>query len=123
VLGRVVGSSVALSTTGHMVRAAWLDLATRYEFIRLGEFVVMPNHVHGIIWVCAAPGSDHAPQPLTDVICRFKTGTTYLHRGRLWQRSFHDHAIRNERELERIREYVRLNPARWTEDRFHPGGP
>jgi len=69
---------------------------------------------------------------LSDMVHRFKTLTTKRYtdgvkerewpafRGRLWQRNYYDHVIRNERELDKIREYIATNPLRWALDRENP---
>ena len=111
----------------------WLDLAVRYPFVEQDSFVVMPNHLHGI--VCLR--SDHErditiERLLGQVVGRFKGMSTRFYcegvrrdgwppfQTRLWQRGYYDRVIRNERELQAIREYIDLNPIRWESDRLNP---
>lgn len=103
-----------------MVREEWTALPNRFVRLELDEFVVMPDHLHGIVTV--PESSEFA---LTDVIRAFKSLTTlrYIHGVReegwppferqLWQRSFHDRGVRDEQALREMREYIRTNPVCW----------
>jgi putative transposase len=123
-----------------LVEETWLWLAEQYEFVRLDEFVVMPNHLHGIIVVRharrgasrsaptrAAP--THAPKrkPLGQLVGAFKTVSTKRIneiRGTpgapVWQRNYYERVIRNDEELNRVRQYTIDNPAHWEEDPENP---
>lgn len=85
----------------------------------------MPNHVHGIVWLNPADGGI-APT-LGKVIGYFKFEAAKAcaiscgaQRLQLWQRGYHDHIIRNEKDLLRIREYIRWNPLNWERDTENP---
>ena len=132
------------------VESAWHSVLDIFGNIELDEFVVMPNHIHGILWI-KGEGSyrlhprtwknldrrdGQLPIPtmaypkyetLSHIIGAFKTtGATRVNKLRgqigmaVWQKSFYDRIIRNDRELERIRQYIRNNPIRWEEDRDNP---
>jgi putative transposase len=157
--GQVVHDEMQLNDAGKMVYDVWNDLPAFYPGVQTDAFIVMPNHIHGIIIlvgadprVCpaqpsvgvgprACPGQpQELGQPqgvaptlgLPDVVHRFKTMTTKRYadgvkrlgwepfRGRLWQRNYYEHIIRNEESLNRIREYVLTNPMRWALDRENP---
>jgi REP element-mobilizing transposase RayT len=165
--GQVVHDEMQLNDAGKMVYDIWNDLPAFYPGVQTDAFIVMPNHIHGIIIlvgadprVCPAQPSigvgpraypDSGPracpgqpqemgQPqgvaptlgLPDVVHRFKTMTTKRYadavkrlgwepfRGRLWQRNYYEHIIRNEESLNRIREYILTNPMRWALDRENP---
>lgn len=135
---------------GRMVTNIWRQLESKYPQIRLDEFVVMPNHIHGIIVIDVVVGADQrvcpndaggtgkgeqagSPQPpLGTIIQWFKTMTTnYYIRGirnnawrpfpgRFWQRNYYERIIRNENEMNRIRQYITGNPARWDRDHNNP---
>jgi len=134
------------------VESAWYSLLDVFANIELDEFVVMPNHNHGILWIIGEgayrlhPGtwkndgicSGQLPAPtdhpkfetISNIIGAFKTtAATRINKLRrtpgltVWQKSFHDRIIRNEHELERIREYIRNNPIRWVEDHDNPINP
>ncbi|MEX1254510.1 MAG: transposase [Dehalococcoidia bacterium] len=142
----VVEGAMRLSHLGSEVEAAWSELPSHYPMVDLDAFVVMPNHVHGVIVLLdgAAPEEDlvgaglrpsrqaapTCPHTLPEVIRAFKSfsarrtnalrGTTGAH---VWQRNYYERVVRSERELERIREYIENNPAQWENDREHPSGP
>jgi REP element-mobilizing transposase RayT len=132
-LGRVEDGRLTLSDAGRMIDAQWRDLARRYPFVALDRHIVMPNHVHGIVGLRADRRTGVAiTETLGSVIRRFKALTTRLYcdgvrrhgwrrfDGRLWQRGFYDRVIRNDRELNAIREYIDQNPARWERDSLNP---
>jgi putative transposase len=146
--GEVVDGVVRLNDAGLMVQAVWEDLPSHYAGIDPDALVVMPNHIHGIIALLgtgprATPTSEGQPQrvaptrnaakmSLSDVIHRFKTLTTkrYIEgvkrflwasfATRFWQRNYFEHIIRDEESLQRIRQYIHENPARWIFDRENP---
>ena len=90
----------------------------------------MPNHVHGIIIIDKPDGDDDdgpnqfGPQSknLASIVRGYKIGVTKYARQHnqpfKWQARYHDHVIRNDREYERIRQYIDENPERWEEDRY-----
>jgi len=86
----------------------------------------MPNHIHGILIINKRDGASPSPT-LNQIIGFFKSKSVieYLKyikendfnlSGQIWQRSFHDHIIRNDKSLNNIREYIRNNPATWDND-------
>jgi REP element-mobilizing transposase RayT len=88
------------------------DLHTAYDIDR---FVVMPNHIHGIL-----AHATSEPTALSTVVGLFKSRTSRSAGLPLWQRSYHDRVIRNDRELVAYREYIETNPLRWAHDRENP---
>jgi len=160
--GQVVHDEMQLNDAGKMVYDVWNDLPAFYPGVQTDAFIVMPNHIHGIIILVGAdprvcpnadprvcPNADPRACPgqpqklgepqevapmlgLPDVVHRFKTMTTKRYadgvkrlgwkpfRGRLWQRNYYEHIIRNEESLNRIREYILTNPMRWELDRKNP---
>src|SRR4030042_900894 len=114
-----------------VVEEAWRWLADWYDFVELDQYVVMPNHFHGII-VIGDPrrgGSRTAPtngpkrKTLGRLVGAFKTVSTKRineMRGTpglpVWQRNYYEHVIRDEDELNAIRRYIADNPTRWEED-------
>ena len=138
--GRVVNDKMAANRLGAVVEDCWRRLPDHYENVVLDAFVLMPNHVHGVIIIGdgttdvgaglqpvlpAAVGSRRHGVP--EIVRAFKTfsarkinemrGST----GTLvWQRGFYDHVIRGERELDRVRTYIMDNPRRWAEDADNP---
>ncbi len=116
IFGAVVDEEVRLSAAGRVVAAEWRQIGIRWSTARLDAFVVMPNHLHGILW------RDRAGQdpPLPTMVGLFKSGASRRLGRSIWQRSFHDRIIRNETELQALREYITENPVRWAVDRENP---
>jgi putative transposase len=121
VLGDVAGEQMSLSSSGEIVRALWQSLPERRQGVSLDEFVIMPNHLHGIVNLAESDA------PLPSIIGAFKRVSTKAINvasatpgWRLWQRSFHEHVIRDEPARDRIREYIQNNPLKWHIDRENP---
>ncbi len=134
-----------MNDAGNMVYQIWEQFPKRFPTITLDAFVVMPNHIHGIIWIVEAqfiaPHSltrldntshidqgviNHAPT-LGKIIRTFKALSTRLIRKNdstefAWQRNYHERVIRNDNELDWIREYIVSNPLQWALDRENPEG-
>jgi len=135
--GRVMNGEMRLNDAGRMVLAEWNRLPERFPRVVLDAFVVMPNHVHGILVITdpaptvgATVGATLVVAPTVgNIIGAFKSRVTveYIRgvktsgwpsfRGRLWQRNYYEHIIRNERALNAIRPYIMENPRRWHRDR------
>ena len=138
VFGEVVDGQMRLNEAGRMVQADWQRTAEIRPRVDLDAFVVMPNHVHGIIVLTAGcrgtlqrapthtvgqfgkPTSDSVPT----IVRLFKSATTCRineMRGTpgapVWQRNYYEHIIRDDAALQRIREYVASNPVQWDLDR------
>jgi REP element-mobilizing transposase RayT len=137
--GRVRDGKMHLNEAGQMVWEEWNSLPTRFARIILDAFMVMPNHIHGIIIITASaepgahtPGREGAAPSLGQIIGPLKSRTTVEYgRGvrtkgwprfsrRLWQRNYYEHIIRTEDSLNRIRQYILENPLRWHLDRDNP---
>lgn len=139
-LGDVVDEKMQLNAAGNIVLDCWKDLANHYERIEQDAFIVMPNHVHGIIVIRDSENTGgpklqragYKPAPthghtLSEVVRGFKTfSARRLNQLRnrvgqpVWQRNYYEHVIRNEQTLTAVREYILNNPAKWAEDRENP---
>ena len=123
VLGRVVDGEVYLSRAGRIVEEEWLLTAERRPYVMLGSYVIMPNHVHGLIVIQERLRDGPAGRrqhSLSSIVGAFKAAAsrrvgaiTGQQDRTLWQRSYHERIVRNHQELGRIREYIAANPARW----------
>jgi putative transposase len=121
----------------------WQRIPRHFPFVELDEWIVMPNHMHGILVLVdharganASPGgnipSHQRPSgppsgSLGAIVGNFKSVVTRrINRIRktpgvpIWQRNYYERVIRNERELAAIRQYIRDNPRNWAEDRENP---
>jgi REP element-mobilizing transposase RayT len=125
--GQVVEGEMHRNEWGDCVARGWQWLAHQYPYVDLDEWIVMPNHLHGIIVITdGRGGSRTAPtkrKTLGSLVGAFKTVSTEdvnQLRGTpartLWQRDFYDHIVRNEDELNKIREYIRTNSLQWASD-------
>ncbi len=133
-LGDVSDTEMQLNDCGSIAHDAWIDLPNHYPNVEMDEFVVMPNHVHGIIIIMdhdetfAGAGSEPAPTmvkryPLSEIVRSFKTFSARrinelrgTHGCPVWQRNYYEHIIRNEKELIAIRGYIVNNPSKWSAD-------
>ena len=132
--GELLEGQMIANGSGRAVGEGWEWLARQYRHVDLDEWVVMPNHLHGIVVITGAPrgGSRTAPtpirrKPLGGLIGAFKTVSTQRVNALrqcpgqlLWQRNYYEHIIRNAAELTRIREYIANNPLQWALDRENP---
>ena len=96
-----------------------LQLQSHYQSVYIDKYVVMPNHVHMIL---VLDGMDNPP--VTQIIGQLKVGITKeirkIHPNMdIWQRSFHDHIIRNQAGYDKIWTYIENNPLKWEEDCFY----
>lgn len=148
--GTVVDSVLELSEIGKIAHRCWAAIPEHFPSVILGEFVIMPNHLHGIVVIDKenAIADDnpvetlHAtslrpnetnkfmskispkPQSLPAVIRSFKSAVTYSVRQTdpdfAWQPRYHDRIIRDQPEHERITSYIQNNPKNWQEDNLFP---
>ena len=128
----IIDSFVRLSEIGEIINTCWNSIPTHYPDVILHEFVVMPNHIHGIIEITKPivrvenfqPLQSHRYQHVTSrsiasIVRGFKIGTTKQIGYSVWQRNYYDHVIRNDAEYRRIAQYIENNPANWGKDRFY----
>jgi REP element-mobilizing transposase RayT len=147
--GGIAGDVMELSAAGRKVAEVWNGLSGRFPHVMTDEFVVMPNHVHGIIFIVGAPlaapcffsefqskhqgAASSAPTPtpnaptLGQIMRVFKSLSAIsvnriLDRTErpLWQRNFYERIVRDEDELAGVREYIRFNPLKWPDDTENP---
>ena len=132
-LGTVENEAVQLSAMGEIARDCWLNIPDHVANAYLDEFVIMPNHVHGIIALDDADQSHIAGKefaaPTTGSLGRilgtYKGAVTRLCRTQgyidfQWQPKYFDHIVRNDRGLMAIRQYINTNPQRWELEKKHP---
>ena len=115
----------------------WVDIPLHFSDVELDEWIVMPNHIHGILALPETPPVQTrqtsnrfgaiSPQAktLSVIIRTYKaavtTGCRQLRKIEFaWQRNYHERIIRNEKEFYQIRQYVLENPNKWNEDEENP---
>jgi REP element-mobilizing transposase RayT len=137
-LGEIREAEVHLFDLGRVVVGCWEEIPRHFPHLSLDAWIVMPNHVHGILVIseypiddetghaCDAVGARHA-SPLPTIIGAFKSAAARRINDRLatpgapvWQRGYYEHVVRNERALHRLRQYIAANPERWPHDRENP---
>jgi REP element-mobilizing transposase RayT len=152
--GEIVAGVMRLNDAGNMIQGVLSKLPVVYIGIEIDEFIVMPNHIHIIIFLNTNVGAGPRACPdnegstirllkgqprgvaptmsLPDVVHRFKSLTTSRYSygvkqkawlpfpGKLWQRNYYEHIIRNEYDLNEIREYILNNPLKWELDKENP---
>lgn len=136
-LGEICDKIMRHNAAGQMIQAVWNELPQHYPGVAIDAFVAMPNHVHGIILLTGIDqvNADQTTAPvlsLPEVVHRFKSLTTAQYRkgvseggwkpfpGKLWQRNYYEHIVRDATELNHIRDYIARNPAHWAEDAENP---
>jgi putative transposase len=117
VFGAVRGGTVHLNTHGLIVSQA-LGAIPDYHDVGVDTAIVMPDHVHAILIF-----DPTVEQTLSTVVGTLKARVTREVGQALWQRSFYDHVIRDEADLERVREYIETNPVRWSVRERDTEGP
>ena len=146
IFGNIEDGEMMLNDVGRIVGNVWNDIPTHFPGVELDAFVVMPNHVHGVIVIDgnddgeivsrAGVGARHAsplrpcgavPRSLGAIVGSFKSAVTKRVNENcgtpgapVWQRNYYEHVIRDEGDLERIREYIDNNPLRWEKDEENP---
>jgi putative transposase len=140
--GSVIGATMQLNAVGYVAQECRRQIPGHFENVELDTFVVMPNHVHGIIVIHDAMiphvGATHAsplrnapngpkPRSVGTIVGSYKSAVSKRINevratpGRtLWQRNYYEHVIRGEQQLSRIRRYIEDNPAHWTLDHENP---
>lgn len=139
-LGEIVEGEMVANQPGVMVGLFWRQMSKRFPMIEAVQQVVMPNHFHAVFRIlgndcrdgpCSRPRAPTRGAPTVGrIVGAFKSLTTaeYIRgieqsgwarfEGRLWQRGFYEHIVRNEEELDIIRDYIRTNPLRWARDPY-----
>ena len=146
--GDVVNGKMELSPMGEIVADEWQKTSDIRANVQLDEWIVMPNHLHGIIWIThtvetfrrggtvetfrrnvstADTQSRLQPNSLGSIIGQIKSICTKRIRAAGfadfdWQERFHDDIIRNDRALDAVRAYIIHNPANWEKDKDNPAG-
>ena len=145
--GEIKTGGMVLNDAGKMIDHEWQELICRFDNIKLHEFIVMPNHFHGIVESVGVPlvGTQNVGQPqqigqpqgiaptVGDMVGAFKSVTTndYIRNvkqndwprfnKKLWQRNYYEHIIRDEESCHQISDYIINNPMSWQDDKYYYG--
>jgi len=120
IFGDICGGCFYPTIIGDAIRSEWEQIPARFSSVLLGAFVVMPNHMHGLLTL------QSASTKLGVVIGHFKSIAVMRVRSELsdrealiWHRGYHDRIVRNPGELSRVRHYIEQNPANWDHDEHY----
>ena len=138
ILSDIINNEIELNQFGKIIENEWMKTAQIRNNVELDEYIIMPNHFHGILFIKSrgvlqyAPTTNkfHSPsQNIGSIIRGFKSATTKrinqlrnMPENPVWQRNYYEHVIRSENELNCIREYIKNNPLRWQYDKENPIG-
>ncbi len=138
--GKIADDKMILNKIGKIAEQFWLEIPSHFPFVILDEFILMPNHIHGILVFENNDCRDKAlpclymdnvgknrfqnqgKNTLSSVIGSFKsicTKTINKIQSEIffaWQGCFYDRIIRTEEELNKVRNYIINNPLKWFED-------
>ena len=133
--GKIKNSKMMFNDFGKIVKEEWLKTKELRQNVDLDDYVIMPNHFHGIL-IIERRGKMHlaptdakfgqpVPDSLSTIIGSFKASVTrrinklLQEKIQVWQRDFYEHIIRNENDLYNIRKYIELNPLQWEIDEYY----
>jgi len=127
--GKAIGGKVELNKIGTLAENYWKEIPKHFPFAEIDEYIIMPNHIHGIIIIDNEnnAGDNHGSslqttrnmELLPRIISQYKSSATRQIRKQFanynfaWQKSYYDRIIRNEKELYNIRKYIQQNPLKW----------
>jgi len=109
------------SPIGKIVNTEIARLSQIYDAVYVDCYVVMPNHVHMVVVIRNENGRAQLAPTISRVVQQWKGSITKQAGRSIWQKSFHDHIIRNEADYLRIREYIENNPYKWEDDKYFVG--
>ena len=130
--GKIIGGKLTLSRIGRLAKYCLEQIPHHHRNVKLDEYVIMPNHIHGILVIeenrhNVSVGAGYKPAlkscTLPEIIRNFKTSSaTKINRLRespgvpVWQRNYYERIVRNDKELDLIREYINSNAINWRTD-------
>lgn len=115
--GEVNDGEMQLNVIGQIVSAIWQKIPKHFPNVELDKFILMPDHLHGIIIISEQDDKSHS---LATIIQNFKSVSTRRinkitqNSGvSIWQRNYHERIVRSDQELDRLRQYMLTNPENW----------
>jgi len=134
--GEIKENQMILNEIGRIINRQWKELTFKYSNINNSDFIIMPNHIHGVIELIRRGLINQTPTlennenwilmknpeiTLGKIIRFFKAKSAFQIRSKsnifqIWQRNYYEHIVRNENDLNQIREYIQNNPYNWKMD-------
>lgn len=124
-VGAVIGrpEDIPLTALGEIVRQRIADIPNHYPMICVDHFVIMPNHIHLLLQIKADHNGRPMAAPTISTLINQTKGAISKQIGfSVWQKGFHDHIVRGERDYMEIWNYIETNPCRWAEDELFTSG-
>jgi len=125
--GSIINSEMKSNLYGVFVSKRWNNLPRYYHHLETNAFVIMPNHIHGILVIKSDSRKMIKGQPISEIVRDFKTfSSRRINEVRgmsgtpIWQRNYWEHIIRNDDSFKRIYDYILTNPLRWHLDKENP---
>ncbi len=124
-LSEIVGDDAHIVPQNHLSKYGFIcdkhinRINIKYENVTLNKYVIMPNHIHLIVFLHGTMRASSPTKNIETIIRSFKTMVTKEIGNSIWQRSFHDHIIRGEKDYQKIWEYIDTNVLRWKKDCFY----
>jgi len=132
--GKVINDEMKLNSAGKIARKYLKDIPQYYNGVSIDEFIIMPNHIHLIVELVDAVVTEQCSVTtknnknyglLSKIIKSYKNAITkeinkkFGKNNFKWQRSYYDHVIRKEESLQKIKEYIMINPREWKRDELY----
>ena len=126
-LSKIVGDGFPVPKPSGQIAEEWIiRIPTKFPSVAVDHYVIMPNHIHILLQISSPDGTGNPSPTLGAIIGWYKYQVTrQINKSqettgsRFFQRSYHDHVIRGEKDYLKIWEYIDNNPARWKEDCFY----
>jgi REP element-mobilizing transposase RayT len=143
IFSEINNDTIRLLPLGKILDEEWRKTSELRPSVAIDDFVIMPNHIHAIITLTDGKGTNDIPDTdspfrsfggsekdsVSSIVAHVKSIVTKRARKELgitdeiWQRSFYEHIIRDDKDMRRIRDYIRINPIEWRIDHEHPSNP
>lgn len=112
-LGKIIEGNIELTTEGKIIKQNINKIEKIYKNIIIDEYVIMPNHIHILLLI-----NYKSDITISKIIKHFKTNVTREIKYSMWQKSFYEHIVRNEKEYFKIKEYIKYNVINWKKDKY-----
>ena len=113
IFGKILENNIKLTKKGIIVKQNIYGIEEIYKNVLVDEYIIMPNHVHMLLSIQYKSNAT-----ISKIIKHFKANISREMGCSIWQKSFYEHIIRNEKEYIEIKEYIRNNIAKWENDKY-----
>ena len=113
ILGKIIEDNIKLTKEGEIVKKNINKIEQIYENVTIDEYVIMPNHMHILLQI-----NYKSSATISKIIKHLKTNITRKIEYSIWQKSFYEHIIRNERDYLKVKDYIKNNVINWEKDKY-----